>query len=148
MQLFYCPIFRLSTTPVACRVPSKNQKNRLSIVQDQEYSGQVLHPQSIIKEYFAMSSETYLVRRDIAQTIRIDQLVKENAGLIIKLQDSEAAIGRLRFQIERMEDGTQTLTIRLEDSIKEIGRMAVALKHRKAAIKPKKPSGQKAILVD
>jgi small ligand-binding sensory domain FIST len=81
-----------------------------------------------------MSSENYLVRRDIAQTIRIDELVKDNARLIIQLRDSEAEIGHLRFQVERMEDGTQALTIRLENSIKEVGRMSVDLMHRKQAI--------------
>jgi small ligand-binding sensory domain FIST len=95
-----------------------------------------------------MSSESFRARKDIAQTIRIDQLVKDNASLIIQLQDSDAAIGHLRFQIERLQDGTQTLTMKLEDSIKEVGRISVALKDRNTTTKSKQPHAKKVVFND
>lgn len=75
-----------------------------------------------------MFSESYLKRRDIAQTLRIDELVKDNAELTIKLQVAETDIDNLKLAIERLEDKNLALTVKLEDANNEIGRLDMVLK--------------------
>lgn len=75
-----------------------------------------------------MFSESYLKRRDIAQTLRIDELVKDNAELTIKLQVAETDIDNLKLAIERLEGKNLALTVKLEDANNEIGRLDMVLK--------------------
>lgn len=75
-----------------------------------------------------MFSESYLKRRDIAQTLRIDELVKYNAELAIKLQVAETDIDNLKSAIGRLEDENLALTVKLEDANNEIGRLDMVLK--------------------
>jgi hypothetical protein len=77
-----------------------------------------------------MITESYLKRRDIAQTIRIDELIRDNTGLIIKLHDSETEIGHLKLAIEQLKDGSLVLTLKLEEANTEIGRLNIKLKRR------------------
>ena len=59
-----------------------------------------------------MISESYLRRRDIVQTLRIDELIKDNAELTIKLQIAEADIDNLKLAIERLENNNLALTVK------------------------------------
>lgn len=77
-----------------------------------------------------MLTESYLVNKDAAQTLHIDELVKHSEGLTIKLHAAENEVGRLKLAIERLEDGNLALTVKLEDSNDEIGRLDMVLKHQ------------------
>ena len=77
-----------------------------------------------------MPAESYQVSKDEAQTLHIEELVKHNAGLTVKLHDAETEVGRLHLIIEQLEDGQLALTVRLEDAGSEIGRLGMVLKHR------------------
>ncbi|MGA8148602.1 MAG: hypothetical protein WB870_13680 [Gallionellaceae bacterium] len=77
-----------------------------------------------------MTTESYLGRRDIYQTVRIEELGKDKDGLTIKLHSAETEVGRLQLIIERMEDGKLALTVRLQDANNEIGRLGMVLKQR------------------
>lgn len=90
-----------------------------------------------------MSSENFLVRRDIAQTLRLEELVREKDGLIINLHVAETEIGRLKVVIERLEDGRQVLSVKLEDANNEIGRLGMVLKHQPSNLESAPQHGKK-----
>lgn len=77
-----------------------------------------------------MPTGSYQERRNIHQSLRLDDLVNENAGLIIKLQLADTEIGNLKLEVERLEDGQLTLKMKLEESDNEIGRLNMKLKHQ------------------
>lgn len=77
-----------------------------------------------------MTTESYLGRKDIFQTLRIEELVKDNAGLTIKLQLDDTEVGRLKLEMVRMEDNHLALTVKLEDANNEIGRLGMVLKRQ------------------
>ena len=77
-----------------------------------------------------MSTESYLTRRNIYQTLRIDELVKENAGLTLKLQIADIEIGHLKFEVEQSKEGQLALIVKLEESDNEVGRLGMVLKHQ------------------
>lgn len=77
-----------------------------------------------------MPTENDLASKDVAQTLRIEELVKRSEGLTVKLQVAETEIGQLHLAIERLEDGQLTLSVKLEDANNEIGRLEMVLKHR------------------
>lgn len=77
-----------------------------------------------------MPADSYLVSKDAAKTLHIEELVKHSAGLTIKLHAAETEIGRLSLAIEHLEDGNLALTVKLEDSNDEIGRLGMVLKQQ------------------
>jgi hypothetical protein len=77
-----------------------------------------------------MTTKSYIGRRDIYQTVHIEELGKDNVGLTIKLHSAEDEVGRLRLVIEQLEDGKLTLTVKLEDANNEIGRLGMVFKQR------------------
>lgn len=54
---------------------------------------------------------------------RMDELVRENAGLTLKLQVAEIEIDNLRLEIERLKNEHLVLTEKLEDAMSEIARL-------------------------
>lgn len=62
---------------------------------------------------------------------RMDELVRENAGLILKLQVAEIEVDNLRSEIERMENERLALTGKLEDAKSEIARLDMVMKRRR-----------------
>ena len=77
-----------------------------------------------------MSNESYQERKNIHQSLQIDDLVKENAGLILKLQIADVEVGNLKFEVERLKNGQLVLKMQLEESDNEIGRLNMKLKHQ------------------
>jgi predicted nuclease with TOPRIM domain len=61
----------------------------------------------------------------------MDELVRENAGLILKLQVAEIEVDNLRSEIERMENERLALTGKLEDAKSEIARLDMVMKRRR-----------------
>jgi len=77
-----------------------------------------------------MATESDPGCRDIAQTLRIEEIVKNNGELTIKLQAAETEIGQLTLAIDQLKDGHLLLTVKLEDANNEIGRLGMVLKHQ------------------
>jgi len=79
-----------------------------------------------------MTTESYQKRREIHQTLRIDELVKENADLTLQLKACEAEIERLKSANERLGDGLLTVTEKLENANNEIDRLDMVMKRHRA----------------
>jgi len=77
-----------------------------------------------------MATESELGCGDIVQTLRIEELVKNNGELTIKLQVAEAEVGQLTLAIDQLKDGNLLLTVKLEDANNEIGRLGMVVKHQ------------------
>ena len=77
-----------------------------------------------------MPTDSDQVSKHIAQTLQIEELAKNGAGLTVKLQVAETEIGKLHLAIERLEDGQLALRVKLEEANNEIGRLDMVLKHR------------------
>jgi hypothetical protein len=80
-------------------------------------------------EDMTMNNETYKISKQEAQTLNIQELLRHSSGLTIKLGLAEDEIGRLRLQMERLEDGKMALKLKLEEANAEIGRLAPADDH-------------------
>ena len=77
-----------------------------------------------------MYAESYLMSKDAAQSLHIEELVKYSEGLTIKLHAAEEEVGRLKLAVERLDDGNLALSVKLEDSNDEIGRLNMVLSHQ------------------
>jgi len=85
------------------------------------------------KEECAMANELYQ---------RLDDLVMENKELTIKLELSNSEIANLRIEVKRLEDGQLELSVKLDESKNEIGRLGMRLKHHYADLADKAMFGQ------
>jgi hypothetical protein len=84
-----------------------------------------------------MKTNRYLVQQDLAQAVRIYELVHDNETLTISLHDAGIRIGRLVLESERMEDGNLVLTVRLEETNNEMGRLSIMVTRQIEAANPK-----------
>lgn len=79
-----------------------------------------------------MSGISYQERQDILYThvLHIDDLIKENTELTLKLHLAEAEIGSLKVEIERLDDGQLALVVKLKDADNEVSRLSVIVKRQ------------------
>ena len=69
------------------------------------------------------------------QSLRIDELLKNNEDLSIKLELADVEIGNLKLEVDSLKDGILTLTVKLADSDEEVARQSMKLKYRVDDIK-------------
>jgi predicted nuclease with TOPRIM domain len=74
------------------------------------------------EENYAMADKLYL---------RLDELVKENAGLSLKLKAAETEIDSLESANARLGNELLTLNEKLENANNEISRLDMVMKHRR-----------------
>jgi len=74
----------------------------------------------------------YQLRQDISpiSTVHIEDVLKENASLIIRLSKADIEIGRLMLEIARLKVERADLSAKLQDSESEVNRLYRAVKHQ------------------
>jgi len=79
-----------------------------------------------------MSSSSFLMRRDIALTLRMSELVKENEELTKKILQVESENDRLKIANLRLDGIRQALQAKLEKSNKKTGHLRMMRNRPKA----------------
>lgn len=77
-----------------------------------------------------MTAETFRLSTEEAQVLNIEELVKHNKKLTLKLRISETEVAQLHLEFERVEGENLALVVKLEDANNEIGRLDMVLRHR------------------
>jgi FtsZ-binding cell division protein ZapB len=86
-----------------------------------------------------MSRDTYLARLGIHQQVKIDQLVEDNTGLTLQLQDADTEIATLKLEVAKLKDDQLALTATLQQEDGEIGRLTMVIKRQKGSMEKSVP---------
>jgi len=79
-----------------------------------------------------MIGMSYQASQDIihTRTIHIEDVIKENARLTIKLSKADADLGKLRLEIKRLQEQQNALSIKLQDAENEVSRLYMVVRHQ------------------